>query len=282
MNKPLYRALAHFGKGQVLQKLAILPDRLQPIASIAEVFQRYGVKLAMIKHHRLPVALGGFAGICLRILVDAFPSAVFVETGIGLHGKAQRVACELLQKAGTHAEGDVFCRPAFANHALKYDFDGIGSNPVALDDAHCRIEHAVAFGIERVAVGEEYLRHNQIPDAYPTVSGVDPSGPQAMAISDFVATQIAEITATDPATAKSMDLKKLSIFEIESLSDAISQKYNVKVDPSHWEYLADTGALAAYISSLQRIVLPDQKVRSWKNLQNFEIGPTSQKYIFVP
>ena len=110
-------------------------------------------KFALVEHNRLPVALGSLAGICFRVLVDAFPGAVGIKPRIGFHGKAQRVTRQFLQQARSHAKGDVLCRPAFAQHAIKNDLDRIRRNAITLDDPHGGVQHTKSLGIDRVAIG---------------------------------------------------------------------------------------------------------------------------------
>lgn len=109
-----------------------------------------------------------------------------------------------------------------------------------------------------------------------------PVDPATVEISQFLSQKISEITKTDILTARNMDLRKLSIVEIESLSQSVSQKYNVKIDPSHWEFLNQADGVASYISSLQKIDIPNQEIRSWKNLQGLNFNKGGEKFIFVP
>ena len=109
-----------------------------------------------------------------------------------------------------------------------------------------------------------------------------PVDPATVEISQFISQQISDITKTDMSTARQMDLRKLSILEIESLSQSVSQKYNVKIDPSHWEYLKQSDGVAKYIASLQKIDIPNQDVKSWQNLQGLNVQQGGDKFIFVP
>src|SRR5690606_7683649 len=104
--------------------------------TLADVLERYSKRAAGLHHHRLAVALGSLAGIGFGVLVDAVPDAIVILTGIGFHGKAQRVAVDLLQQSGAHAEGDVFSRPALVLEPAENEADGFRRHPVALDNAN--------------------------------------------------------------------------------------------------------------------------------------------------
>ncbi len=129
---------------------------------------------------------------------------------------------------------------------------------------------------------EVFLQNNLGSQLDPPSLDPLPVDPAAAEISKFISQQISDITKTDLSTARDMDLRKLSIFEIEILSQAVSQRYNVQIDPSHWEYLKQSDGVAKYIASLQKIDIPNQDVKSWQNLQGLNVQQGGDKFIFVP
>lgn len=112
--------------------------------------------------------------------------------------------------------------------------------------------------------------------------GLLPIDPAAAEIAQFVAQKVSGITNTDLQASQELDLRKLSIFEIEILSQDISNKYNVTIDPSHWEFLTQVDGVASYVSSLQKIEVPENGVKSWKQLQDLRSVGSGEKFIFVP